>query len=45
MLPLKDNVPTRVFPVLTVALIVANVLVWLLYEDAGEGRGFVASVT
>ncbi len=44
MLPLKDNVPTRVFPVLTVALIVANVLVWLLYEDAGEGRGFVASL-
>ena len=44
MLPLKDNVPTRAFPVLTVALIVANVLVWILYEDAGAGSGFVASV-
>ena len=44
MLPLKDNVPTRTFPVLTVALIVANVLVWLLYQDAGVGRGFVAAV-
>jgi membrane associated rhomboid family serine protease len=29
MLPIKDNVPTRAFPVVTVALIVANVLVWL----------------
>src|SRR5918992_1853237 len=44
MLPLKDNVPTRTFPILTVALIVANVLVWLLYEDAGAGRGFLAAV-
>ncbi len=29
MIPLKDNVPTRAFPVVTVALIVANSLVWL----------------
>ena len=29
MLPLKDNVPTRSFPVVTSALIVANVLVWV----------------
>ncbi len=29
MLPLRDNVPTRSFPVLTVALIAANALVWL----------------
>jgi membrane associated rhomboid family serine protease len=27
--PLKDNVPTRSFPVVTVGLIVANALVWL----------------
>ena len=32
MLPLRDNVPTRHFPVVTVALIVANVLVWVLYQ-------------
>ena len=32
MLPLRDNVPTRSFPVVTVALIVANVLVWVLYQ-------------
>jgi membrane associated rhomboid family serine protease len=44
VLPLKDNVPTRHFPVLTVGLIAANVLVWILYQDAGQGRGFVASV-
>ena len=28
MLPLRDNVPTRVFPVVTVALIAANAAVW-----------------
>jgi len=32
MLPLRDNVPTRHFPVVTVALIAANVLVWVLYQ-------------
>ena len=44
MLPLKDNVPTRRFPVVTVGLIVANVLVFVLYQDAGEGSGFLRSV-
>jgi rhomboid family protein len=44
VLPLKDNVPTRRFAILTVALIAANVLVFLLYQDAGEGRGFVSSL-
>jgi membrane associated rhomboid family serine protease len=29
VLPLKDNVPTRSTPVVTIALIVANTLVWL----------------
>ncbi len=32
MLPLRDNVPTRSFPLITVALILANVLVWVLYQ-------------
>jgi len=32
VLPLRDNVPTRHFPIVTVALIVANVLVWVLYQ-------------
>jgi membrane associated rhomboid family serine protease len=32
MLPLRDNVPTRSFPVVTVALIATNVAVWLFYE-------------
>jgi membrane associated rhomboid family serine protease len=44
VLPLKDNVPTRHFPVLTVGLIAANVLVFVLYQDAGAGRAFVSSV-
>jgi membrane associated rhomboid family serine protease len=43
VLPLKDNVPTRHFPILTVGLIAANVLVWTLYQDAGGGA-FVSSV-
>ena len=29
MIPLRDNVPTRTFPVVTVAIIAANALVWL----------------
>jgi membrane associated rhomboid family serine protease len=29
MLPLRDNVPTRRFPVVTVGLIAANILVWI----------------
>jgi len=32
MLPLRDNVPTRTAPVVTIALIVVNVLVWVLYQ-------------
>ncbi len=32
MLPLRDNVPTRSPPLVTYALILANVLVWVLYE-------------
>jgi membrane associated rhomboid family serine protease len=44
VLPLKDNVPTRHFPILTVGLIVANIAMWLLYQDAGSGRGFEASI-
>lgn len=32
MLPLRDNVPTRHFPIVTLALIAVNVLVWVLYQ-------------
>ena len=35
MLPLKDNVPTSRFPVVTVALIAANVLFYFLYQHGG----------
>jgi len=35
MLPLKDNVPTRTFPAVTVALITANVIVWLWEWQTG----------
>jgi membrane associated rhomboid family serine protease len=30
--PLKDNVPTRSFPIVTVGLIAINVAVWLFYQ-------------
>ena len=29
MLPLKDNVPTRTFPIVTVGLIAVNIIVWI----------------
>ena len=32
MLPLSDGVPARRFPLVTVAIIVANFAVWILYE-------------
>jgi membrane associated rhomboid family serine protease len=35
LIPIRDNVPTRHFPVVTVGLIVANVLVYFLYQKGG----------
>ena len=35
MLPLKDNIPTRTFPVVTVVIIVLNVLVYFGFEQGG----------
>jgi membrane associated rhomboid family serine protease len=35
VLPLKDNVPTRRFPVVTVAIIAVNVIVWLWQVRTG----------
>jgi membrane associated rhomboid family serine protease len=40
VLPLKDNVPTRQFPILTVAIIVANLAIWIFWEKAGGEPGF-----
>ena len=39
MLPLRDNVPTRRFPVVTVALIAANFVVWF-WELSGRGTDY-----
>jgi len=36
VIPIRDNVPTRAFPVVTVGLIVVNALVWL-WELGGQG--------
>jgi membrane associated rhomboid family serine protease len=35
MLPLRDNVPTRSFPVVTLGLIAANVGVWIWELSGG----------
>jgi membrane associated rhomboid family serine protease len=43
LIPLKDNVPTRHFPIVTVGLIVANVLVFFLYQ-APDLEGSVAQL-
>jgi len=37
VIPLKDNVPTRHFPVVTAALIAVNVAVYFLYQRGGIG--------
>ena len=39
MFPLKDNVPTRSFPIVTVLLIAANVAVWILYQLPQQDLG------
>jgi membrane associated rhomboid family serine protease len=44
VLPLKDNVPTRRTPILTIGLIAANVLVWVLYQEGGTEPGLSESV-
>jgi membrane associated rhomboid family serine protease len=38
VLPLKDNVPTRTFPLVTVGLIVANSIVWLWEWKTGVDK-------
>ncbi len=38
MLPIKDNVPTRTFPLITVSLIAANVVVWLWEYRTGVNK-------
>ena len=35
MLPLRDNVPTRRFPVITVAIIAINVVVYFVLQRGG----------
>jgi membrane associated rhomboid family serine protease len=42
--PLKDENPTELTPFVTVALIAANVAVWLLVQGAGTGERFLASL-
>jgi len=39
LLPLKDDIPTRRFPILTVAIIVACVVVYFGFERGGLGLG------
>ena len=39
MFPLKDNIPTRDLPVVTIALIAINVLVYFLWQKGGLSLG------
>ena len=44
MLPLKDNIPTVRFPVITIALILINVAMFFGFQHAHwSGRGFAVS--
>ena len=44
MIPLKDNIPTRRFPVITLALIVINVVMFFGFQHAHwDGHGFAVS--
>ena len=44
MFPLKDNIPTRRFPVITVALIAINVVMFFAFQHAHwSGNGFAVS--
>ena len=44
MIPLKDENPTELTPVVTVALIALNLAAWFLLQGAGEARVLEASV-
>jgi membrane associated rhomboid family serine protease len=37
LFPLRDNIPTDRFPIVTVALIIANVIVYLFFQDGRLG--------
>jgi len=39
VIPLKDDIPTRRFPVITVALIAINVIVYFVFEHGLWGLG------
>jgi membrane associated rhomboid family serine protease len=43
LFPLKDNIPTDRFPAVTVALIVANVLMYFLFQKGGLTLGDTAT--
>jgi rhomboid family protein len=42
--PLRDNIPTDRFPIVTVALIVANVLMYFLFQKGGLSLGSPSSL-
>ncbi|MEE9208378.1 MAG: rhomboid family intramembrane serine protease [Gemmatimonadota bacterium] len=44
MLPIRDENPTELHPIVTFAFIAANVLIWILVEQMGQGADFVRSL-
>jgi membrane associated rhomboid family serine protease len=44
MFPLRDENPTELAPFVTVAIIVANVVVWLTLQGMGSSQAFIDSL-
>ena len=44
MFPYKDENPTYLKPVVTVAIVVVNLLAWFLVQGAGSDRALTASI-
>jgi membrane associated rhomboid family serine protease len=45
LIPLKDENPTEITPYFTALFLLANVLIWVLVQGAGEPDALIASVT
>ena len=44
MFPLRDENPTELIPFVTIAIILVNVGVWMILQNAGVGAPFIASL-
>lgn len=44
MIPLRDENPTEITPFVTFLIVIANVLVWLLVENMGQGQRYLSAL-